>query len=116
LQRAHLVICRAGASTIAELAVAGRPAVLVPYPHAMDDHQTANAGEFANAGGGWMMPQPEFTPAALADRLATLLADPATLSTAAAAARRFARGDAAERLAELVRNLASNGDPMERAA
>ena len=116
LRRAHLVICRAGASTIAELAIAGRPAILVPYPHAMDDHQTANAGEFAKAGGGLMMPQSEFTPAALAERLTALLADPAALAAAAAAARDFARDDAAEHLAGLVQSLASNGKPMERAA
>jgi UDP-N-acetylglucosamine--N-acetylmuramyl-(pentapeptide) pyrophosphoryl-undecaprenol N-acetylglucosamine transferase len=116
LQRAHLVICRAGASTIAELAIAGRPAILVPYPHAMDDHQTANAGEFAKSGGGWMMPQSEFTPAALAERLAALFADPAALAAAAAAARGFARDDAAEHLAGLVQSLARDGNPMERAA
>jgi UDP-N-acetylglucosamine--N-acetylmuramyl-(pentapeptide) pyrophosphoryl-undecaprenol N-acetylglucosamine transferase len=123
LQRAHLVICRAGASTIGELAAVGRPAILVPYPHAMDDHQTANAGEFSSAGGGWMIPQPEFTPALLADRLAALIADPARLAKAAAASREFARDDAAEHLAGLVQSLihGSNGGslgggPMERAA
>jgi UDP-N-acetylglucosamine--N-acetylmuramyl-(pentapeptide) pyrophosphoryl-undecaprenol N-acetylglucosamine transferase len=124
LQRAHLVVCRAGASTIAELAAAGRPAILVPYPHAMDDHQTANAGEFSAAGAGWAMPQTAFTPAALSERLAGLLADPAALINAATAARRFARDDAAERLAGLVRDLATghnDGHPrragaLERAA
>jgi UDP-N-acetylglucosamine--N-acetylmuramyl-(pentapeptide) pyrophosphoryl-undecaprenol N-acetylglucosamine transferase len=105
LQRAHLVICRAGASTIAELAAAGRPAILVPYPHAMDDHQTANAGEFSAAGGGWSIKQSEFSPAALAERLTGLLNDPPALTAAAGAARRFARDDAAEHLAELVQGL-----------
>ena len=114
LQRAHLVICRAGASTIAELAAAGRPAILVPYPHAMDDHQTANAGEFTSAGGGWLVPQSELTPASLGARLANLLADPASLAAAAAASRAFARDDAAEHLAALVRSLAPdrNGGPL----
>jgi UDP-N-acetylglucosamine--N-acetylmuramyl-(pentapeptide) pyrophosphoryl-undecaprenol N-acetylglucosamine transferase len=118
LRRAHLVICRAGASTIAELAAAGRPAILVPYPHAMDDHQTANAGEFSASGGGWVMPQSTLTPAGLGDRLAGLLLDPAALGAAASAARAFARDDAAEHLADLVRSLASgqNGGSMERAA
>jgi len=118
LQRAHLVICRAGASTIAELAVAGRPAILVPYPHAMDDHQTANAGAFAASGGGWVIAQPAFAPETLAARLAGLIADPAALGGAAEAARRFARDDAAEHLAALVRELAPdrNGHPLERAA
>lgn len=127
LRRAHLVICRAGASTVAELAAAGRPAILVPYPHATDDHQTANAGEFAKAGGGWAVSQTEFTPEALAERLAALLADPPALAGAAAAARRFGRDDAAEHLARLVRELAPDrahspggsspgGGPLERAA
>lgn len=122
LQRAHLVICRSGASTIAELAVAGRPAILVPYPHAMDDHQTANAGEFAASGGGWVVAQTVFTPEAFAERLASLLADPAALATAAAAARRFARDDAAAHLAALAQGLApghdrsTGGSAMERAA
>ena len=117
LQRAHLVICRAGASTVAELAAAGRPAILVPYPHATDDHQTANAAAFVAAGGGWALPQGELTPATLANSLAALLADPAALSEAAAAARRSACDDAAERLARLVRELApGNGNTLERAA
>jgi UDP-N-acetylglucosamine--N-acetylmuramyl-(pentapeptide) pyrophosphoryl-undecaprenol N-acetylglucosamine transferase len=123
LQRAHLAICRAGASTIAELAAAGRPAILVPYPHAMDDHQTANAGEFSAAGGGWTVPQTEFSPATLAARLNALLNDPTSLAEAAAAARRFARDGAAEHLAALVQGLAPgrNGGPLgtgalERAA
>ena len=123
LRRAHLAICRAGASTIAELAAAGRPAILVPYPHAMDDHQTANAGGFAGAGGGWVIAQPEFTTGALADRLAGLFTDPAALSAAAAASRAFARDDAAEHLAGLTQSLAQGGGngsaggaPMERAA
>jgi UDP-N-acetylglucosamine--N-acetylmuramyl-(pentapeptide) pyrophosphoryl-undecaprenol N-acetylglucosamine transferase len=102
LARAHLVICRAGASTIAELAAAGRPAILVPYPHAMDDHQAANAAQFAAAGGGWAIAQGEFTAPALAERLTALLADPAALASAAAAARGFARDDAAEQLAALA--------------
>ncbi|HWB50285.1 MAG TPA: undecaprenyldiphospho-muramoylpentapeptide beta-N-acetylglucosaminyltransferase [Stellaceae bacterium] len=118
LGRAHLVICRAGASTIAELAAAGRPAILVPYPHATDDHQTANAAEFAASDGGWAVAQPAFTPAALAERLAGLLADPAALTAAAQAARGFARDDAAEHLAGLVQSLihGRNGGAMERAA
>jgi UDP-N-acetylglucosamine--N-acetylmuramyl-(pentapeptide) pyrophosphoryl-undecaprenol N-acetylglucosamine transferase len=117
LQRAHLVVCRAGASTIAELAVAGRPAILVPYPHAMDDHQTANASAFAASGGGWVIAQPGFTPDTLAERLADLFVDPAALATAAGAARHSARDAAAEHLAQLVHGLApANGSPMERAA
>jgi len=122
LRRAHLAICRAGASTIAELAVAGRPAILVPYPHATDDHQTANAGAFAQSGGGWIIAQTGFSAETLAGQLAALFGEPASLATAAEAARRFARDDAAEQLAALVQGLASaghkspGGGAMERAA
>jgi UDP-N-acetylglucosamine--N-acetylmuramyl-(pentapeptide) pyrophosphoryl-undecaprenol N-acetylglucosamine transferase len=103
---AHLVIARAGASTVAELAVAGRPALLVPYPAAADDHQTDNARAFADTGGATIVAQPRFTAEALATRLAELIADPTPLSGMAAAARTFAMPDAAERLADLVMKLA----------
>jgi UDP-N-acetylglucosamine--N-acetylmuramyl-(pentapeptide) pyrophosphoryl-undecaprenol N-acetylglucosamine transferase len=102
LAAAHLVITRAGASTVAELAVAGRPTLLVPLPGAIDDHQTANARALAATGGAWIMPQPTFTAPALSARLTTLLSDPATLATAALAIRAAARPDAATRLADLV--------------
>jgi UDP-N-acetylglucosamine--N-acetylmuramyl-(pentapeptide) pyrophosphoryl-undecaprenol N-acetylglucosamine transferase len=105
LARAHLVICRSGASTVAELAATGRPALLVPYPHATDDHQAANARAFADAGAGWTIPQSSLTPALLTERLATLLGDGARLSHAAIQARRFGRDDAAERLAALALTL-----------
>jgi UDP-N-acetylglucosamine--N-acetylmuramyl-(pentapeptide) pyrophosphoryl-undecaprenol N-acetylglucosamine transferase len=102
LAAAHLVIARAGASTVAELAVAGRPAILVPLPAAIDDHQSANAHALAQAGGAWVVPQPQFTSAFLAERLNQLLADPVGLTAAAAGARTQARADAAARLADLV--------------
>ncbi len=106
LARAHLVICRAGASTTAELAVAGRPAIFVPYPHAKDDHQTANAASIVAAGGGWLMAQSEFTPESLSARLAGMIESPALLARTAAAAKAAGRPDAAERLADLVARLA----------
>lgn len=110
LAQAALVICRAGASTVAELTVMGRPAILVPYPYAMDDHQRANAAALTAAGAGWLIPNAEFTAAALTFRLASLLADPAPLAAAAAAARGLGRPDAAERLADVVLRLApANG-------
>jgi UDP-N-acetylglucosamine--N-acetylmuramyl-(pentapeptide) pyrophosphoryl-undecaprenol N-acetylglucosamine transferase len=102
LARARLVICRAGASTVAELAAVGRPALLVPYPYATDDHQTANARAFADAGAGWLVPQSGFSTAVLNELLAERLADGAGLALAAAQARRFAVDDAAERLAAIV--------------
>ena len=100
LAAASLVIARAGASTVAELAVAGRPAILVPLPGAIDDHQSANARALAAAGGAWVLPQTEIT--TLRDRLASLLAVPDALTRAGAAARTFARPDATARLADLV--------------
>jgi UDP-N-acetylglucosamine--N-acetylmuramyl-(pentapeptide) pyrophosphoryl-undecaprenol N-acetylglucosamine transferase len=105
LARAHLVICRAGASTIAELAAVGRPALLVPYPHATDDHQTANARAFADTGAAWVIAQPEFTPPRLTGAISERLRDPAGLLAAASRGRRFAPADPAERLATLVLSL-----------
>ena len=102
LLSAHLVIARAGASTVAELAVVGRPSILVPLPGAIDDHQSANARALAEAGGAVVMPQSDLSPHALADRLTTLLADPATLTRAAVAARGLASAAAAAQLADLV--------------
>jgi UDP-N-acetylglucosamine--N-acetylmuramyl-(pentapeptide) pyrophosphoryl-undecaprenol N-acetylglucosamine transferase len=102
LAAAHLVIARAGASTTAELAVAGRPAILVPLPNAIDDHQSANAAALAEAGAAWVMPQPGFTAEALGVRLAGLLRDPVALAAAAAAARGQGRVAAVDALADLV--------------
>jgi len=100
LARAHLVIARAGASTVAELTVAGRPSILVPYPFATDDHQTANAGALAKAGAALLVAQPEFTAAALAERLEGFT--PSRLGEIAESARAFGMPDAAERLSDLV--------------
>ncbi|MFG6178069.1 undecaprenyldiphospho-muramoylpentapeptide beta-N-acetylglucosaminyltransferase [Halomonas sp. THAF12] len=94
---ADLVVCRAGALTVAELAAAAKPALFVPFPHAVDDHQTANAAALVAEGAAALMPQAEMTAATLADRLTSLL-DPDTLATMAAQARRCAHLDAVERL------------------
>ncbi len=102
MRRAHLVISRSGASSVAELCVIGRPAILVPYRYAADDHQTANAEALAAVGAGWTMSEPNFTPETLAQRLVTLFAQPQSLAAAAAAAQRLGRPDAARRLADLV--------------
>lgn len=102
MARAHLVISRAGASSVAELCVVGRPAILVPYRHAADDHQTLNAEALAAVGAGWVMSEQKFTPPALVQRLETLFAEPALLAAAAASAKRHGRPDAARRLADLV--------------
>lgn len=105
LSAAHLVIARSGASTVAELTALGRPAILVPYPHAIDDHQTANAHAVDEAGGAWLMPQPAFSPDALASRLESLFTQPGTLARAAGCARAAGRPDAAALLADLVAAL-----------
>jgi UDP-N-acetylglucosamine--N-acetylmuramyl-(pentapeptide) pyrophosphoryl-undecaprenol N-acetylglucosamine transferase len=99
---------------VAELAAIGRPALLVPYPHAADDHQTANAQSFAAAGGGWVIRQGELRADTLAARLESLLGDPAALSEAARRAAHFGRRDAARQLASLA--LALDPVPRERAA
>ncbi len=102
LGNAHLVICRSGASTVAEITVAGRPAIFVPYPHAADDHQRHNAAQVAAAGAGWLMAHDEFTAEGLAVRLVELAHRPHELAAAAEAARNFGKPDAAKALADLV--------------
>ena len=106
LAGAHLVICRAGASTVAEVAAAGRPAILVPYPFAADDHQTANARVLVDAGGGWMIPQPVLTPESLARLLAQVLSSDGGLGEAASRSRSQGRPEAARALAQLTERLA----------
>lgn len=107
LAAAHLVVGRAGASTVAELAVMGRPAILVPLPGAIDDHQAANARALAESGAAWTVAQPDFSPAELCRRIAELLNDPDRLVGAAAAAAAAGRADAAARLADVVMELAT---------
>ncbi|HEY3912367.1 MAG TPA: undecaprenyldiphospho-muramoylpentapeptide beta-N-acetylglucosaminyltransferase [Stellaceae bacterium] len=116
MARAHLAICRAGASTVAELAAIGRPALLVPYPYAADDHQTANARAFAEAGGGWAVVQAELRVDALSRRLADLFGDGAALTLAAARARAFGRRDAARHLALMALALEPGAGCAGRAA
>jgi UDP-N-acetylglucosamine--N-acetylmuramyl-(pentapeptide) pyrophosphoryl-undecaprenol N-acetylglucosamine transferase len=113
LADAHLVICRSGASTMGELTVIGRPSILVPYPHAIDDHQTANAQSLDAAGGAILMPQSAFTAEALAARLQALLANPQALADMADRARAAGHPDAAVRLADVAATLA--GVPSKQA-
>jgi UDP-N-acetylglucosamine--N-acetylmuramyl-(pentapeptide) pyrophosphoryl-undecaprenol N-acetylglucosamine transferase len=100
---AHLVISRSGASTVAELSVIGRPSLLVPLPGALDQDQAANARTLGDRGAATVIPQAEFTPNRLAAELRRVLADPASLTAQAAAARAAGIPDGAERLARLVR-------------
>jgi UDP-N-acetylglucosamine--N-acetylmuramyl-(pentapeptide) pyrophosphoryl-undecaprenol N-acetylglucosamine transferase len=106
LGQAHLMIGRAGASTVCELAVAGLPAVLVPLKIAADDHQTLNARLLTDAGAAEAIPEDDFTPERLTAVLARWLADPEDLARRAAAARAAAKPDAADRLADVVERVA----------
>jgi UDP-N-acetylglucosamine--N-acetylmuramyl-(pentapeptide) pyrophosphoryl-undecaprenol N-acetylglucosamine transferase len=106
IARAHLVISRAGAGTVSELAVIGRPAILVPLPHALDDNQTPNADIFDRAGAGWRVRQAELSPEKLARMLEDAFAAPDDLSRRADAARSVARADATKRFADVVEELA----------
>lgn len=103
---AHLFIGRSGASTIAELTAAGRPAILVPLPSATDDHQTANAREMAATGGAASMPQSTFTPQRLAKQMQKMALEPNGLENAAARAREAGYPNATRDLADLVESLA----------
>ncbi len=103
---AHLVLCRSGASTIAELGVIGRPAVMVPLPHAIDNDQLRNAESFAHAGAGWVQPQATLTPQGLAQFLTSLRSQQRQLQQAAAAALAHGKPDAAQRLADLAEKIA----------
>jgi len=105
LRKAHLVIGRAGASTVAEVTAAGRPSILVPYPFATDDHQTANAHAVEDTGGAWLMPQDHFTVETLSARLESLFTRPGSLERAAACAKAVGRPEAAKNLADLVTTL-----------
>jgi UDP-N-acetylglucosamine--N-acetylmuramyl-(pentapeptide) pyrophosphoryl-undecaprenol N-acetylglucosamine transferase len=103
---AHLIVSRSGASTVAELAAIGRPAILVPLPHALDQDQLANAGLLQDAGGAIRIEQNDFTPERLAAEITALASDPRRLTRMAAAAKAAGSIDAAERLADLVIQVA----------
>ncbi len=102
---AHVVIARAGASTIAELTAAGRPAILVPLPSATDDHQTANAREITASGGARTIAQGAFTAQELAKQMQKLGLEPQALANAAARAKACGRPRAAAALADLVEHI-----------
>lgn len=112
LAKTHLVIARAGASTIAELTAAGRPAILVPLPSATDDHQTANAREITDAGGARTIAQRDFTSQALAAQMQQLGLKAAKLALAAAGARGCGRPFAVRDLADLVESIHAPAAPV----
>jgi UDP-N-acetylglucosamine--N-acetylmuramyl-(pentapeptide) pyrophosphoryl-undecaprenol N-acetylglucosamine transferase len=103
---AHLIVSRSGASTVAELSAIGRPGILVPLPHALDQDQLANAGMLEQAGGAICIVQRDFTPERLAAEIARLAGDPTRLAAMAAAAKSAGTLDAAERLSDLVVQVA----------
>lgn len=118
LANAHLVISRSGASTVAELLAVGRPAILVPYRHAIDDHQSLNAHAVDEVGAGWLIPEADFSADSLSQRLASMFGMPTILEKAAEASLKAGRPDAAVRLANLVEGVIgnSNGNPEKDAA
>lgn len=107
MARAHLVIARAGATSVAELTAIGRPSILIPLPHAVEGDQLRNASELARAGGAWCLEQKDVTPERLRDEITRLAANPERLAQAAAAARACGRPDAVMRLAGVVERLMS---------
>lgn len=110
---AHLVMARSGASTVSEVAAIGRPAIFVPYPHALDHDQAANAQALADAGGALVRRQETLTLKAIADLLAELLGDPARLSDMASRAKAAGRPDAASLLADLTEAIAEGQSPAD---
>jgi UDP-N-acetylglucosamine--N-acetylmuramyl-(pentapeptide) pyrophosphoryl-undecaprenol N-acetylglucosamine transferase len=102
LSAAHLVIARAGASTISELMAAGRPAILIPYPHATDDHQAANAKSVAATGASWYVPESTFTIEFIAGEFRRFMEQPTVLTEAATNTKSLLKANAAERLADAV--------------
>jgi|tagenome__1003787_1003787.scaffolds.fasta_scaffold20755860_2 UDP-N-acetylglucosamine--N-acetylmuramyl-(pentapeptide) pyrophosphoryl-undecaprenol N-acetylglucosamine transferase len=103
--RADLIVCRSGASTVAEIAAAGKPAIFVPFPRAADDHQTKNAQALAQAKAAVLMRQSELSPEKLAGEIIRLFSDRADLARMSDAARRLSHADAAGRIAEIAANL-----------
>ena len=104
---ADLVVCRAGATTLAELAAAGRPSILIPLPTAADDHQRHNAEVLVAAGAAELIEQSRLTGAVLAERILALLDEPARLASMSAAARTLARPNATLEIADTAMKLAS---------
>ncbi|HEY2393831.1 MAG TPA: undecaprenyldiphospho-muramoylpentapeptide beta-N-acetylglucosaminyltransferase [Candidatus Angelobacter sp.] len=104
--RADLLLCRSGASTVAEATAAGKPAIFVPFPQAADDHQRRNAEAIAQAGAAVLVPQAELTPERLAQIVTELFADPRRLKEMAERAQALSHHDAAGRVARMVAELA----------
>jgi UDP-N-acetylglucosamine--N-acetylmuramyl-(pentapeptide) pyrophosphoryl-undecaprenol N-acetylglucosamine transferase len=111
MSEAQLIISRAGASSIADISVIGRPAILIPYAAATGDHQTANAAGIVGAGGAVLLAEGAATAAALSGEIARILSAPKTALGMAAAALSYARPSAAQDLADLAQTLAVKAQP-----
>ena len=110
IANSHLIVARAGASTVAELMAIGRPCLLVPLPHALDNDQLENARRLEEGGGGWCVRQQELTPERLASELQRLLSSPEVLAEAAARGKARAETQAVKKLADLAEALARSKD------
>lgn len=113
---AHLVISRAGASTVTELSAIGRASILAPLAIAMDDHQTGNARVLSEASAAIMLPESRFNEDTLAAALSTLLANPGRLQSMAAAAKDIVKSGAAAMLADLVEEICESRLPAQKGA
>jgi UDP-N-acetylglucosamine--N-acetylmuramyl-(pentapeptide) pyrophosphoryl-undecaprenol N-acetylglucosamine transferase len=105
-EKADILVCRAGATTCAEIAAAGKAAVMIPLPTAADDHQRKNAEAMQNAGAAKMLAQDQLTPELLASTLIELAHSPETISAMESGARKLARVDAAEATVDIIEELA----------
>ena len=103
--RADLVICRSGATTVAELAAAGKPAIMIPFPFAADDHQRKNAEAVERAGAGRMILQAELTPERLTQEILWLTRDPQQLNRVAEASKALGHPDAAKKVVDLAMKI-----------
>jgi UDP-N-acetylglucosamine--N-acetylmuramyl-(pentapeptide) pyrophosphoryl-undecaprenol N-acetylglucosamine transferase len=110
MKRADVIVCRGGATTIAEFTAAGRPAIVIPLPTAADDHQRKNAQVLAEAGAAEVIDQRQLTGGLLADRVIALAGDRTRRAAMAAAARRFARPDAAKVIVDKALELAATSE------
>jgi UDP-N-acetylglucosamine--N-acetylmuramyl-(pentapeptide) pyrophosphoryl-undecaprenol N-acetylglucosamine transferase len=110
LKTTHLAVARAGASTVAELAVAGVPAIYIPYPHHADQQQKVNAESISKQGGAWVIEEKDLTPSVLASRIESLMRSPESLFKAAESARGCAKPEATRKLGNLIIALIKGWD------
>ena len=114
IAKAHLVISRSGSSSLAELAIIGRPSILVPLPIAADDHQTRNAQCFADRSAAWLMVEKDFTTQSLASRLEDLMGQPDLLKRVADTAHKLGQPQAAQKLADIVFPQKETGQKLKK--